>query len=146
MIKFIFLTILIFFINHSLTAKSWSEILQEKNSVLKDISEYSIIRAQHTAFSNNRAPIIADPVIKNIAIIDNGEELIDIRTKHNSRITMLPDSPENKAFLEPIYNSGLPSASKIRAAIWHKLEKMVTCLDELVEHFNYKPGTLSQIF
>jgi zinc D-Ala-D-Ala dipeptidase len=128
---------------NNLCAKSWSEILYEKNALLNYDDSYKIINEQYGAFVNNLAPVIASPLIKNIDIVENGQPLIDVRIMFNHRIQMLPDALESKPFLDPAYNSGLPNASKMRIDIWHRLEKMLVYLDELAEFFNYKPGTIS---
>lgn len=132
----------IVFVNNILSAKSWAEILYEKKNLIKEEINYQIITGQYLASSKNMAPTIAASVIKEINIIENGEELIDVRDKQNLRISMLPDAPENKPFVGPIYNSGLPSASKMRKSIWHKLENMLEHLDNLAPFFNYKPGSI----
>ena len=140
--KKIILIILFCFINNSFS-RDWAEILYEKENLFKDNNSYKIIKEQYDSFINNKAPVIANPIIKNIAIIENGEQLFDIFTMHNARISMLPNSPENKPFVAAIYNSGLPSGSKIRIDVYKRLEKMILQLDELATLFNYKSGKIS---
>lgn len=139
--KIIFATMLIC-LNNTM-AKTWLEILNEKEILFKNINAYKLICEQHHSFINNNAPVIANPIIKNIAINENNENLVDIRKIDNHRIKMLPDSPEQKSFAAAIYNSGLPSAPKIRYDIYKKLEIMLNYLDELAPLFHYKPGTIS---
>lgn len=137
--------LLTFFIlgNKNLVAKTWAEILKEKELILKNDNSYKIICEQCLAFINKAAPTIANPIIKNINIIENNEKLVDANDIQNSFIYMMPDAPVNKPFYDSIYNSGLPSASKMRLTVWNKLEKTLFYLNELAELFNYKPGRIS---
>lgn len=138
--KIIILSLIAF--NANILAKSWAEIINEKLMGSNDAS-YAIIIEQYESCVNNSAPAIANPVIKNIPIIENQEELIDIYSTNNSRISMLPSPLENKYFYGPDYNSGLPGASKIRKEIYNRLQKMVIYLDKLSELFGYTPGEVS---
>ena len=124
---------IVFFILATLTscilsAKSWWDILQDKYSLISDPS-LKIIIEQHQRFVSNTTPSIANPVIKNIEIIENNQPLVDIFSVNSNRISMLPTPLKNKAFYSPDCNSGLPSASKIRKEVYLKLEKMVVYLD-----------------
>jgi D-alanyl-D-alanine dipeptidase len=130
-------------ISNTLIATPWLDLYNAKTMTLKNNPSYNIIQEQWHAYNINESPSIANPVIKSIKIIDNGEELIDVRDMTNARICMLPDSPENKPFSAAIYNSGLPNASKMRIDIYHKLEKMLFYLDKLAPLFGYTPGSIA---
>ena len=125
-----------------LRAKPWSEILRENSAILAHPT-FNLITEQYKSFINHTTPVIASPLIKSIPISDNGEELIDLYGLKNSRISMLPSPLDNKPFSSPLYNSGLPSASKIRKEVYLRLEKMVTYLDEYAELFGYSEGDIS---
>jgi len=127
--------------NH-LHALSWEEIFKQNNLLLQN-NTYLIIKEQQAAFALNNAPAIAHQVIKNIGIIDNNEQLIDVNLMNHTRITMLPDAPNKQSFAGAQYNSGLPSASKMRLSLWQKLEHVIIYLDELAEQFGYISGSIS---
>jgi D-alanyl-D-alanine dipeptidase len=103
-------------------------------------STHNFISAQHNAYSRGTAPKIAEAVIKDIPIIESHEPLIDITIANNTRITMLPSA--TYAFASPDCNSGLPAASKVRASLFNKLQKMVVYLDILAADFGYAPGQI----
>lgn len=135
--------IITFVVMSNSCSKSWFEILNEKEELFQDNLSYKIIREQYTAFKNNEAPTIANPIIKNIPINENNDTLIDIWDMNNIRIKMLPNSPDKKTFSADFYNSGLPSASKIRSLIYKKLETLLKHLDELSPRFGYEKGSIS---
>lgn len=56
----------------------WEQIIVDKQALFTDPAQ-QIIKTQQIVFSTKTAPIIADPVIKNIQIIENGEPLINVR-------------------------------------------------------------------
>jgi len=123
-------------------ATTWEQILTEKKIVQQD-SSYLVITEQYAAYAQQQAPVVAHPIIKSITIIENNEPIIDIKLMQNKRINMLPDAPSKQVFVGPMYNSGLPSASKMRLGIWQKLERVLANLDNLAESFGYKPGKIS---
>ncbi|QQR49813.1 hypothetical protein IPF37_03155 [bacterium] len=114
--KIIVFTILLFSHN-ALTAKPWSEILLT-NSILCNDSALTIIFDQHKYFATGNAPIIL-------------------------RISMLPNHFLNEPFYAPFYNSGLPSASQIRAEVYRRLERLIDYLDEFSIYFGYVPRSIS---
>ncbi len=137
----IFLTI-IMLIPTTLLSKPWSELLRENSALLSD-GTFTILTEQYESFVTKTTPVIASPLIKSIPIIDNGEPLLDIYALPNPRISMLPSPLDNKPFSGPMYNSGLPSASKIRKEVYLRLEKVITFLDEYAEAFGYQAGDIS---
>jgi len=141
-LKTVFLFIISLCLPSFLVAKTWDEILTEKASLLADGS-CQIVKEQYAVFVEKRLPTIASPLIKNIEIHERVEELVDVRFMTNSRISMLPDTPNNKSFVGPIYNSGLPNASKMRAGVWGRLITVPRYLDELATFFGYRPGTIT---
>lgn len=130
------------FICNSAFAKQWSEILNDNINLFDNPDTNLVIEQYNRVFARN-APIIADPSIKSIHIIENQEELVDIYTTNKARISMLPIPLNNQPFFSPDYNSGLPSSSKIRKTIYYKLEKTLYYLDELAEFFGYEAGDIS---
>ncbi len=138
--KIIVLTILLF--SHNvLTAYSWSEILH-KNSRLSGDPAFKIIFDQYKCFTSGSAPTIADPVIKRIPIVENNEPIVDIILENNPRISMLPN-PLFEPFYAPHYNAGFPSASKIRAEVYCRLERLVSYLDKFALFFGHVPRSIS---
>ncbi|HSX37899.1 MAG TPA: M15 family metallopeptidase [Chlamydiales bacterium] len=119
----------------SVFAMNWNEVLE--NHQVR-IADNSIISKQYDAFSKANAPAIVDPRIKEIPILENHEELVDLRLLSMERISMM--SQPNKPFEGPTFNSGLPNASKMRASVFLKLQKMIDELDEIAVDFGYEPG------
>lgn len=119
----------------------WQEIFKQKGFLLQD-APGQLIMDQYHAFVGGSAPSIAVPVIKQIAIAENNEPLIDIKNMHHPRIHMLPDHPEGKCFASAVYNAGLPHSSKVRQSVWRTLEVTLNYLDGLAESFGYVPGTI----
>jgi zinc D-Ala-D-Ala dipeptidase len=128
--------------HHYVSSKSWQHIMLG-NRLLLDNTCFNIIHNQYKLFRAQISPTIVHQSIKSIPIVDNNEPLVDIRNMPNKRITMLPNSPENKPFHDAVYNSGLPAASKMRKELYHRLEHMIIYLDELAHAFGYKPGEIS---
>lgn len=123
-------------------SKSWSEILNEKQSILQDPA-YTILKEQYAAFAAGNAPVVAASCIKCITIEENNDPVVDVRSIYHTRISMMPDAPTQKPFFDSIYNSGLPSASKMRSEVYKKLEEMIVFLDELAPEFGYAPGYIT---
>lgn len=126
----------------AIDAESWLTIFTTVPVIVED-ADLKVILEQYEQVANKSAPSIADQRIKSIPIIECGEQLIDIRAVSHSRISMLADGSSNKSFEAPHLNSGLPNASKIRADVYHRLEKMVAYLDLYAELFGYEPGEIS---
>lgn len=120
---------------------SWQGLFQERQADLSE-SYYAILKQQYATFLANTALTIADPIIRDIPLIENNERLIDVNEMKHPRIAMLPNHPTNQIFAGPDYNSGLQSASKMRASVWNKLEMLVIGLDALAEQFGYQAGTV----
>src|SRR5205085_1735137 len=91
---------------------NWNEMFDDYKTIL---SNESILQEQHQTYVLSQAPIIADKRIKEIPIHENGEELVDLKVIKHERIHMLPDL--STPFEAACFNSGLPSASKMRAGI-----------------------------
>lgn len=119
----------------SVFAMNWTEVLENYQERL---ANNSIISRQYDAFSKSDAPSIADPRIKEIPNLENHEELVDLRLLNVERISMMPQP--NKPFEGPTFNSGLPNASKMRASVFLRLQKMLNELDEIAVDFGYEPG------
>jgi len=116
-------------------AMNWNEILASHVELFS--AKSSVIR-QYEAFSKSEAPAIVDVRIKEIPICENLEEVIDLRLVKVGRISMMPQP--KSPFEGPLFNSGLPNASKMRASVFLKLKGMIDRLDELAIDFGYKPG------
>lgn len=119
----------------SVFGMTWSEVLASHGDLL---SNNSIVAKQYEAVSSSQAPSIVDERILEIPICENQEELIDLRSWNMARIAMLPQP--NRPFEGPAFNAGLPNASKMRASIFFRLQKMVDHLDKLAIEFGYASG------
>ncbi len=118
-------------------AMNWNEVLENHQEVLSD---KSVVSRQYEAFSKSEAPAIVDPRIKEIPIAENGEELVDIKLLNCERISMMPQP--KSPFEGPSFNSGLPNASKMRASVFLKLQKMIDQLDKVAIDFGYERGQI----
>jgi len=125
--------------NLSLFAQPWAEIFQQNNA-LNQSSSYDLVKKQYQAFVAGDAPVVANPIIKQIIIEENHEPLITVDEQQHPRIMMLPQPANNQSFLSPDCNSGLPAAAKLRQSVWVNLVAMVAHLDELAPLFGYTPG------
>jgi len=119
----------------SVFAINWNEILESHVELLSD---KSIVIRQYEAVSKSEAPAIVDSRIKEIPICESYEELIDLRLLNVERISMMPQP--KSPFEGPVFNSGLPNASKMRASVFLKLQGMIDQLDKLAIGFGYEPG------
>jgi D-alanyl-D-alanine dipeptidase len=119
-------------------ALTWEELFKQKEALFEQYPKLAIIKRQHAAYKNGTAPAIAHPDIKSIPILECGEVLVDVRDKEQdfSRISMMPNP--TMPFESDECNSGLPSASKMRAGVYSKLVNMVTWLDTLSGDYNYE--------
>jgi hypothetical protein len=97
----------------SIFAMNWNEVLESHNELLSD---KNIVVKQYEAVSKWEAPAIVDSRIKEIPICENHEELIDLRELKVERISMMPQP--NSPFQGPVFNSGLPNASKMRSIVF----------------------------
>lgn len=104
----------------SVFAINWNEILESHVELLSD---KSIVIRQYEAVSKSEAPAIVDSRIKEIPICESYEELIDLRLLNVERISMMPQP--KSPFEGPVFNSGLPNASKMRASVFLKLQGMI---------------------
>lgn len=118
----------------SVFAMDWHEILENHKELLP---ENSVVSMQYGSFCKSEAPAIVDPRIKEIPICENYEELIDLSLLGIKRISMMPQP--KIPFEGPTFNSGLPSASKMRASVFLKLQKMIDELDKAAIDFGYEP-------
>ncbi|OGB84025.1 hypothetical protein A3F66_06655 [candidate division TM6 bacterium RIFCSPHIGHO2_12_FULL_32_22] len=112
------------FVIFSINATSWQDIL-EKNKKLIEDNNCNLLIEQFNSFKSNQAPIIADPKIKSIPIIESDEELIDIKKQNHPRIYMSKHS------------IGFECGSLIRLSLFEKLKNMVLQLDKLSEYFGF---------
>ena len=118
---------------------SWKDCIAKRRPGLPARVQV-IIEAQQEAFSKQRVPKIADPVIKAIPIEESSEPLVDITTEGHPRISMLP-TPETP-FASPDCNAGFSASSRIRQTVYKKLEAMLEYLDKLSLEYGYSPGTI----
>ncbi|MES2200286.1 MAG: M15 family metallopeptidase [Chlamydiota bacterium] len=114
--------------------KSWKEVIEDYKTVLPNTG---ILQKQYQAYVSSDAPTIVDPRIKEIPICENGEKVVDLRLNSSERILMMQEP--NAPFEGPCFNSGLPSASKMRTGLFVKLQKMIEALDSLANDFGYEP-------
>lgn len=120
--------------------KSWDTCIAEKKALLTE-SHYQLILSQYKAYAEKTSPTIVDARIKNIAIEESGEQLVDVQMQHHDRISML--SRPTHVFSSPDHNSGLPSASKMRRSLWLKLLTMIEKLDNTAKDFGFSPGQMN---
>jgi zinc D-Ala-D-Ala dipeptidase len=122
---------------HESQIQSWEELL---NKYPQEI----ILKEQLSSFVAGTSPTIAAPLIKSIPIQECNQSLVDIRViqvkNPHSRISMMPNPPNNQPFSGTDYNAGLPHSGKIRQGMFERLMRMVDQLDKLAEDFGYKPG------
>jgi zinc D-Ala-D-Ala dipeptidase len=118
-------------------AMNWNNVLESRNELF---SNKSIVVKQYEAVGKSEAPTIVDPRIKEIPICENHEELIDLRLLNLKRISMMPQP--KSPFEGPVFNSGLPNASKMRASVFRKLQDMIDQLDKLAIDFGYESGQI----
>ena len=128
------------------TAQTWADLFAQHVVLNRHEQEYikarmHVITKQYQAFTAGKAPIIVAPEITAIAIEENHDPLIDIKTTTSTRIQMLPDPAT--PFASPTHNSGTKNCSKIRAGLYYRLSLMVKHLDKLAPRFGYKPEQIS---
>lgn len=123
-----------------LRPQTWDNTLAFYKEIMSD-KIFRLISSQHKLYKEGRLPKIADEEIKKIPIKESGEKLIDIKEANNVRIQMLPEAA--KPFESPDHNSGFKAASRVRGALYQKLEKVLSSLDDLSLHFGFTPGQLS---
>ena len=118
-------------------ALTWEELFKQKEALFEQYPKLEIIKRQYAAYKNGSAPAIAHPDIKVIPIEECGEALVDVRYKEQEfpRISMMPDP--TKPFESDACNSGLPSASKMRAGVYQSLGKTITWLDTFSGEYGY---------
>lgn len=132
-----FLTYILGFVASNIFATSWDQLILSHNELLGD---RSIVSKQYHAYVAHQSPTIADPQIKAIPIVENEEDLIDLKEIGTTRLQMMP-APQ-VPFEQPFFNSGLPSNSKMRVGLYLKLEEMIGSLDLLSTTFGYEPGQI----
>lgn len=119
---------------------NWQDVFDAYKSVMKP-EEYAFFSKIHDDFIAGKVPPIAAPEIKSIPIKENNKPVIDLRQKLVdrpllNRIELLPDP--SRPFEGPHFNSGLPSASKMRSALLKSLLFMISHLDDLAPAFGYE--------
>jgi D-alanyl-D-alanine dipeptidase len=119
--------------------RTWQEVFQLSGTFVPLLSDQLI--KQYEAYRLGNVPTIADPKIVAIPIQEIGEELIDIKKFNHPRISMLPDP--QRPFEGSNFNSGLPTASRMRKGVYIKLERMIEELDTLAPHMGYEAGQIS---
>ena len=113
---------------------TWNELFSAHLGCMRSPAAERVL----TQFREPVLPTISDARVKEIPIVECGEELIDVRKSGNGRIRMM-DDPESP-FQSSDCNSGLPSASFMRSRVYDCLEKMVGALDRLASDFGYEAG------
>lgn len=115
----------------------WDEVLENYKEFLSD---KGVVLRQYEAFCKSDVPTMGDSRMKEIPIFENNEKLVDLRLLSFERISMMPQ-PKNP-FEGPSFNSGLPNASKMREAVFFRLQTMVEQLDKIATDFEYEPGQI----
>lgn len=119
--------------------KSWQDLFSEKQELIEKLNCKQVIE-QFNAYKSGQAPAISDQRVKSIEIVENNEELVDIRNSNCSRIFMLPD-PE-KPFASDSCNSGYKCGSLLRKSVFERLLDLVKNLDLLAQHFGFEEKTI----
>jgi len=120
----------------------WQDIF-EKYAHVMTAEEKNLFSQIHADFAAGKVPTIAAPEITDIPIVENNEELIDLKTTPLKRIEILPDPEAGKLYSSPTCNAGHPGASKMRKSVSHCFASMIYRLDELAPAFGYEPGQIS---
>ena len=104
---------------------------------------YELVMKQYQAFEIGQSLAIADPIIKQIPIIENYEPVVDVASMHHHRITVMNDADLLLAHecIEDI-DARSPEHSKMRASLFYALESMIKELDKLAVDFGYEVSFL----
>lgn len=120
----------------------WDELLA-LHLATYDEATSDLIQKQYQAALTNRIPRIADTCIKQIPIIENHEELIDIVSSNNSRISIMS---EQELLLAHDFPGDIDPRSTryslVRKSVYQALERIIIELDKLAPEFGYKKGCL----
>lgn len=118
----------------------WQSFLETHRNTMGETTHKHLHR-QLTSYSENNAPTIAAPIIKEIPIIESGEPLADCTNAKNNRLVLLPN-PE-KPFTSADCNAGFACSGQMRKTVLDNLETMINYLDEHAEEFGYQPGQMT---
>lgn len=122
-------------------AVSWTELLSVR--LTADDKASDLIKRQHQSALDNCIPRIADAYIKQIPIKENHEELVDIATCGNLRISIMSEAELLLAHDFPgDIDPRSPRYSLVRKSVYEALERMIDELDVLAPEFGYKKGCL----
>lgn len=120
---------------------TWSQLLAQHlhgNNVSNDL-----ISRQHQAALQNQIVRIADTCVKQIPIIENHEELIDIAKSTHPRISIMSEAELLLAHDAPgDIDPRSTRYSLVRKSVYEALERMIDELDTLAPEFGYKKGSL----
>ncbi len=124
--------------NFCLSAKNWENLLQDNRKLMGE-ETYQLINKQYKEFISGKSPAIANPLIKEIEIIECGEPLVDIKSVNNARIGVMEDDLLLKAHSckEDIDPRG-EKYSFVRKSVYDALCRMVKELDNLAPSFGYE--------
>ncbi len=124
------------------SAINWESLLQDYKRVM-DQETYQIVTNQYNAFVSKQAPIISDHVIKQIPINECGEELVDLETINQPRITVMKDNDLLLAYScpEDIDPRSLRH-SQVRKGVFNRLVRMIDEVDCCAPFFGYESGDL----
>lgn len=128
--------------SHITLPKSWLDMLNDHRKNMTE-TVYQFLTKQYNDYILGQAPKIADPRIKQIPIIENNEEVIDITAINHPRISIMTDQECPAAHdyvgdIDPRSNG----FSKMRKSVFHALQRMINHLDRLALEFGYQPGML----
>ncbi|MCL4361784.1 D-alanyl-D-alanine carboxypeptidase family protein [Candidatus Dependentiae bacterium] len=126
----------------TMLANNWNQLLEQYRNIMGE-STYQLIYKQYQDFVLGKAPAIADQCIKQIPIVECGQELVDLRAVNHTRIKVMEDGDLIKAHT---YSEDIdPRCTKhamIRRGVFEALERMIDKLDELASEFGYEKGDL----
>lgn len=120
----------------------WEKLLNEHSNIIEN-NTYRILIEQYNAYKKNQAPKIADTEIKQIPIIECGEELVDLKLINHPRIKIMSEDDLIKVHK---YKKDIDQRSEkhsmIRKSVFEALERMIVELDKLARAFGYEKGDL----
>ena len=141
MVRSFFLVLFVLTSNVSLFA-NWQDNLDLHRSIMGE-STYALLSKQYQAFSSGQSCPIAAPCIKQIAIVENGELIVDVAMMQHNRVKVMSDAelPLAHESVRDI-DSRSEQHGCMRASVFNALANMIDELDTLAVDFGYEAGSL----
>lgn len=104
---------------------------------------YALLSKQYQAFACGQSLAIADPIIKQIPIVENYEQVVDVVSMHHDRIAVMNDEELLLAHeCADDIDTRSPQHGTMRSSLFYALESMIKELDKLAVDFGYEVGFL----